>query len=685
MKNNPIEVNNNHSKAPPSDRNVLHQPSVLKEPSLDSPDVRVLIIDDQQSVCQQLELSFEAEPGIEVVGTTTNGATAINLIESLNPNIVLVDLQMPVMDGFETIEIIVKRFPDCRILVLSSSNGKDDVKRALKAGARGYLLKSASIEEIADSIRSAGKKHFQLSPGLFTKIFLPKLSGETEIKKATPAASATSQTKKKSQQKDSSADKKKNKMFRQASLERLSSPERLDQLMRVVNPKSWIPLATLGILGASALTWSIFGRIPVTVQGAGVLVYPSTVVPVQSKSSGQLIDLKVKNGEFVEKGDVIAIFDSSDRQEELELAYAKLAQLEQQKSEADKVQKQRKRQDLQAITEQRDTLQQRLQILVDLTPTLKDKGISAIQRQRENLKQRQATLEELRPTYLQRFETRQTLFERGAISEDNLLEARQQYSDNLSNIDEIEAQLKELDVKESEALQQYLSNLNEVKNVQAQIQELDSKKANLAQQDLESSNTRAKEIQEVDREIAKIEQQIKSESQIVSQHSGKILELTVNQGQVVEAGTRLANIDTDNQGGKLVGVSYFPVKDGKKVRPGMEVQITPQTIKRERFGGIVGEVTKVSPFPVTTEAAANVVGNPEIIAGLVPETEPVVIQISAKLAADPKTFSNYEWSSSSGPKLKMSSGTTTNARVKIEERSPISFVLPILRSISGIY
>ncbi len=153
----------------------------------------------------------------------------------------------------------------------------------------------------------------------------------------------------------------------------------------------------------------------------------------------------------------------------------------------------------------------------------------------------------------------------------------------------------------------------------------------------------------------------------------------------MQAGTRLASIDTKNGGGKLVGVTYFPVKDGKKVQPGMEVQITPQTIKRERFGGIVGKVTKVSPFPITTEAAANVVGNSQIIAGLVPDTEPVVIQISAKLAADPQTFSGYEWSSSAGPSLKMSSGTTTTARVKIEDRSPISFVLPILRSISGIY
>ena len=74
MKNNPIEMNNNSVENLPSDRNVLYQPSVLGEPSLDSPNIRVLIIDDQKSVCQQLQLSLEPEPGLEVVGTTTNGA-----------------------------------------------------------------------------------------------------------------------------------------------------------------------------------------------------------------------------------------------------------------------------------------------------------------------------------------------------------------------------------------------------------------------------------------------------------------------------------------------------------------------------------------------------------------------------------------------------------------------------------
>ncbi|MEH1770627.1 NHLP bacteriocin system secretion protein [Nostoc sp.] len=480
-------------------------------------------------------------------------------------------------------------------------------------------------------------------------------------------------------------EKEKNKLFRQESLERLSSPERLDQLMRVVDPKSWIPLATLGSLSIVALVWSIFGRIPITVDGVGVLVYPSTVVPIQSKFSGQLVALKIKQGDMVKKGDVLATLDQVDLREQLQLARGKLEQLQLQNHEAKLLQNKRRDGEIKTIQEQRETLEQRLQMMQNLTPLLKEKSLVSIQVERQNQTQRLQTLQGLVPTYKTRFANRQMLFKEGAIPDDTLLQSRQEYLDNMASIEEVKSQLKQLDVKEAEALQQYLSNLNEIKNIKAQLQGLKSQKTSSDQQNLESSTSRKKEIQDTQREITRLEQQINSNSQIVSQYSGRILEVTINPGQVIQEGNRIANINTENQPGKLVGITYFPVENGKKIQSGMKIQITPQTVKRERFGGIVGTVTDVSPFPITTEAAANVVGNPQIIAGLVSEKQPVVIQVSATLEPDSKTFSNYKWSSSQGPRMTISAGTTTSVRVKVEERAPITFVFPILRSVSGIY
>ena len=134
---------------------------------------------------------------------------------------------------------------------------------------------------------------------------------------------------------------------------------------------------------------------------------------------------------------------------------------------------------------------------------------------------------------------------------------------------------------------------------------------------------------------------------------------------------------------QMIGITYFSIGDGKKIKPGMKVKITPNTVKRERFGGIVGTVTEVSTFPITKEAASNMVGNPEIVEQLAQKGG--LIEVKSILEANEANFSGYEWSSSSGPKLTMTPGTTTMVRTTVEERRPITFILPILRELSGIY
>ena len=478
----------------------------------------------------------------------------------------------------------------------------------------------------------------------------------------------------------------KRSLFRQESLERLSSPERLDQLMQVVSPRSWLPLVALSSLVCSAVIWSIYGRIPITIEGRGVLIYPSKVVPLQSKSSGQLLALNVKVGDVVKKGQVLATIDQVELHKQLQQQRTKLAELESQDQAANSLQQLRLEQDKRSLQQQRQYLQQRIQELQSLTPLLKTKGNNSIQQQRQGLQQRIREARTLTPVLKQRMDIRKQLFEKErVVSSDDALKAEQEYLQNLEKIDDLTAQLKELDVKETEQEKAYRENLSTSSDLQAQLKELDSKQATQAQQDLETATVRKKEIQEVSREIAKLELQLGDNSQIISQYSGRILEITVTPGQVLSAGTRFANLEAENPSSKLVGVTYFPVADGKKIQPGMTLQITPQTVKRERFGGILGNVTTISGFPITKEAAASVVGNAEVVQGLVSQQQDGLMQVYSDLNLDSTTPSGYKWSSSKGPHLKISSGTTTVVRVKVEERAPITFVLPILRSASGIY
>lgn len=642
------------------------------------PKIRILIVDDQKSVREQLQSLLGSVADFQIVGMAEDGSTALKQLQSLRPDILLIDLEMPGMDGVKAIQIISKRYPECKIVVFSSHESSEYINQSLRAGAKGYLLKGTAQEEAIETIRTVYKGYGHLSPGLLEKIQLADSNFQLNSQPNDPTESTPEPEK-------TQHSHQQQKLFRQKSLERLSSPERLDQLLHVVSPKSWISLATFGCLVISGLAWSIFGRIPFAVEGQGVLIYPGKVVPLQSSITGQVKTLDVEAGDFVKQGEVIATVERVDLRQQLRLAQTKLQQLQQQDRQALSLQEKRQDSELQTIAQQSESLNQQLTSLQQLTPLLQSKSQSEIALESQNLKQRFKTLSQLQSTFQKRLIKRRQLANQGAISDDTLLQTQQEYIENLNNIEDIKLQLEQVETKKAEALQKYWDNLNQIKDIKAQLQELNSQQANTTQQDLETITTRQKEIQEQKRTIADLQQQIKDNSIIISQHTGKVLETLISPGQVLDSGTRLANINLGKPSDELVSITYYSVADGKKIQSEMEMQITPRTVKRERFGGIVGKVTQVSAFPIAKEAAINTVGNAEVVEGLVADNQEGLIQVVATLEPDEQTYSGYEWSSSAGPQIEISSGTTTTTRVKVEERSPITFVLPILRSISGIY
>ncbi|AFY34445.1 NHLP bacteriocin system secretion protein [Calothrix sp. PCC 7507] len=476
----------------------------------------------------------------------------------------------------------------------------------------------------------------------------------------------------------------KNNLFRKQALERSSSPERLDQIMQVVSPMSWLPLLALGSLVAAGLAWSILGRIPITVEGRGVLVYPSKVVPLQFPAiEGKLKVVNVHVGDFVKKGQVLATIDQDELNKQLQQQQAKLAELSSQDLNAISLQGQRSQLEVKAIAQQRLGLQQRLLEAQSLTPIIRDKDIGALAEQRRNLQQRLQEAQSLAPTFQDRLNRRKALRAEGAISSDQVLEAQQTYLDSIAKVANFSTQLKQLDVSQVQAEKSYRENLSQITDLKTQLKQLDTKETTLNEQNFQASINRTNQIQDLKRGIAELQRKLTGNSEIKSDRTGRILELTVSSGQIIGAGSRIGAIETQEPSAKLLAVTFLPVSEGKKVQKGMKLQITPSTVKREEFGGIAGKITNVSPFPVTKEAAASLVGNPEIVGSLV-GSEPQ-IQVLSELQPNKSTYSGYQWSSSKGPQLKMSPGTTTSVRVTIEEQAPITFVLPILKSWSGIY
>lgn len=132
--------------------------------------IRILIVDDQNFTRQALQAILEAEVDFQVVGKATNGNEALKYLEQKPVDITLIDLEMPEMSGLTVTKILGQRFPDTRVIILSSHDDQDSINAAVEAGARGYLLKSTSAQEIVDTIRAIQRGYFQLGPGLFEKL-----------------------------------------------------------------------------------------------------------------------------------------------------------------------------------------------------------------------------------------------------------------------------------------------------------------------------------------------------------------------------------------------------------------------------------------------------------------------------------------------------------------------------------
>ncbi|MDJ0574785.1 MAG: response regulator transcription factor [Xenococcaceae cyanobacterium MO_234.B1] len=129
------------------------------------PTIKVLVVDTQQIVPTTLQVDLESESDIEIVAVANNGVSALEKIEELQPDLVMIDLDLPDVNGITLIEIIKQRYPQTKTLILSNHQEQKYITRAIIAGAKGYLLKSTLGKNIIRAIRIINQGYFQLSLG----------------------------------------------------------------------------------------------------------------------------------------------------------------------------------------------------------------------------------------------------------------------------------------------------------------------------------------------------------------------------------------------------------------------------------------------------------------------------------------------------------------------------------------
>ena len=146
--------------------------------------IRVVIADDQELFCQSLKIVLNVNPDMEVVDTVGDGGAAVESVAKHRPDVVLMDIRMPVMDGVEATRTIKEKYPATKVIVLTTFADDEYVFGALKNGASGYLLKGSGVTELAEAIRVAHNGGAMVNPNIASKmiqLFSSMAHGEAGI------------------------------------------------------------------------------------------------------------------------------------------------------------------------------------------------------------------------------------------------------------------------------------------------------------------------------------------------------------------------------------------------------------------------------------------------------------------------------------------------------------------------
>lgn len=423
-------------------------------------------------------------------------------------------------------------------------------------------------------------------------------------------------------------------IFRESALERLSSPEQLDQLLQVTSPKGWLSLIAIWLILGAVVAWSIFGSVPTLEEGRGILVTAGGLSQVVAPGAGRLTAITVTVGDQVAPDQVVGEIDKQDLKDQIADARSQLEELlGQQESLAE-------------FDRREEELQARL---------------ARVETDRLNQEIDFATAR------LARLRERRTLIS-AEVEKGSMIKI------DLDRVDE-EIESARMTIEQS----------------RLQIQQLEAKNANAAFQRQREALNRQLKIQDQQRTIQILTSRLEREGKVRSPFAGRVVEVRAAVQNTVAVGDPILLLETAGSPGdgpeggphRLRAVLYVSAHTGKRInRVGMDVELSPSTVKREEHGSLVGRVARVAPTPTSKSAMMTVLSDRDLVERLSQEIG-LPLQVDVELVEDDSTVSGYRWTSAKGPPMRISAGTLCTGWVTVKRQSPISLVIPMLRRATG--
>ncbi len=414
--------------------------------------------------------------------------------------------------------------------------------------------------------------------------------------------------------------------FRKSALEKLSTPEKLDQLIKVTNRKAWIALLTIALAIGTAVVWSIFGKVKTKIDVVGI-IQGGEVHEVVATSQGQLVELNVKIGSKVKKGDIIATLHQPELSQQIE--------------------------DAKAILTDRNFEMGKIVSYGGQGSQLQNEFIS--QTRKSILGEIDSERKKLSFLYNQ-LESENTLLGKGLIIKSQVANTKQQIEASKNTIERLKGQMAETSSQQN--------------NVNFDLQ-----------QKLTLQNQR---IAEAKRNLEFLNERFDTQKNIRSPYDGEVVEVLTERGVVVGTGTplfKLKNQKDDTK--KITSVLYIPSKDGKKIKKGMEALVSPSTVQPQEFGFIKGKVTYISDFPITQQGMLNSVKNDQLAKGLLAMGP--LFEVHVDFEKDLSSYSGFRWTSAKGPDVKIKEGTSCMGKITIYEERPVTIVVPAFKNFFDLY
>jgi len=455
-------------------------------------------------------------------------------------------------------------------------------------------------------------------------------------------------------------------IFRKVSLERLSSPEQLDQLFSVTTPRAWFALIAIACILAASLLWGIFGSVSTKVNGQGIILKSFGVYNITHTGGGQISDVRVAVGDVVKRGDVVARVDQPELIRQINDLKTELERLKEIELTG-------------AGPGEEKNLGSELSGLYDLKRQIKEARSSlpydeanyksAVSGMQHEIQRAEISLEQaqINETNMQNYVDKLTvLYEGGAVSDHELTNAKKDLE--LARLEARAATEELAKLSAGEWQETVITYRAKLQQAQLNVQLLEEQFA----------ATKAMKISETENKISQLQDELNLKMEVVSRVDGRVLEVEARKGDIIQPGVNIASLERVGNTVKLEVVLYVKAEEGKNIMPGMEAQISPSTVKKEEYGFMLGRVVSVSEYPTTAQGMMISLGSEELVSKLSGEGAPLEVRID--VVTDENTVSGYKWSSSKGPPLKINSGTLCTGTVAVSELRPIGMIIPIVKN-----